>query len=472
MYKYVIQIIIALIITCSINDKVYSQSSLAPDLRNDTIYNYNTTLKILDSLITESFGKSFRDSSFYNSYNTADGVTLSQMISSALDNNPELKIYNLKMKSDSLLAESKTYLPDPMFEFELDDLMTDFKKVGMINFYVSQMFPFPGKLDLERKVVLNNVNVTIEEQRHTAIEIINKIKTNFYNLYFVQHKIDVNNNNQLILKTLLAALESKYQNGKGMQQELFKAQIELSKLNNQEFLLRQERKNILSELTSLTKIAFEVNTKINFSSVDIDFIIDQNTFNLGKVTIDKLIDYAFEHRPDLKAVQNKINMAKTDLEMSELNRMPDFSVKLGYKILPLEERNAFNIMLGISIPFAPWSSGKYNYRIQKSSVDIKSMSAEYETKRNEIRNEVTTAYNMMVSGKETMNYYNTVLVPLTENTLKATLNSYEDNLTDFLDLLDSYRMYQDAKLMFYESMNMYLRTIAELEMAAGFNIKN
>lgn len=472
MHKYIIQIITAVIIACSINYKTYSQNSFKPDLGNDTVYAFNTAFKILDSLITGGFSKPFRDSAFYNSYNRADGVTLSQMISSALEKNPELKIYNLKMKSDSLLAESKTYLPDPMLEFELYSLQTDFKRVAEYDFYVSQTFPFPGKLDLERKAVLNNVNVTIQEQKQNAVGIINKIKTRFYNLYFINQKLDVYNNNQLILKTLITALESKYQNGKGMQQELFKAQIELSKLNNQMFLLRQETKSILSELTSLTKISFDESNKINYSSVDADFIADQNTFNLGKVSAEKLIDYAFEHRPDLKVFQSKIMIGRTDLEMSELSRMPDFNVKLGYKILPFEKKNAFDIMFGITIPFAPWSSGKYDYKIQKSTLDIKSISSEYEAKRNEIKNEITTAYNFMITGKETMNYYNSILIPQTENTLKATLNSYENNLTSFLDILDSYRMYHEAKLMFYESMNMYIRTIVELEMTAGFNIIN
>jgi hypothetical protein len=64
------------------------------------------------------------------------------------------------------------------------------------------------------------------------------------------------------------------------------------------------------------------------------------------------------------------------------------------------------------------------------------------------------------------------LIPQTENTLKSTQYSYENNMTDFLDLLDSYRMYQDAKLMYYESITMYLKMTAELEKASGINLKN
>lgn len=70
-----------------------------------------------------------------------------------------------------------------------------------------------------------------------------------------------------------------------------------------------------------------------------------------------------------------------------------------------------------------------------------------------------------------MNYYHSVVIPQTENSLRSSQSSYENNLTTFLDLLDSYRMYQDARLMYYDSMNMYLKMIAELEKVTGMNFK-
>ncbi len=165
-------------------------------------------------------------------------------------------------------------------------------------------------------------------------------------------------------------------------------------------------------------------------------------------------------------------MNKTDLEMAKLSRMPDFNLKLGYKILPFEEKNAFNIMLGVSIPIAPWTSGKYDYSVKKSEVKIKATNEEIDTKKNEIRNEVVNSVNSLLSAKQTMNYYYTVMIPQTENSLKATQYNYENNMTSFVDLFDSYRMYQEAKLMFYDSVVMYLKMIADIEKATGMNFKN
>jgi outer membrane protein TolC len=128
-------------------------------------------------------------------------------------------------------------------------------------------------------------------------------------------------------------------------------------------------------------------------------------------------------------------------------------------------------MVGITVPIAPWSSGKYDYAIQRNEINIKTADDETAAKKNEIRNQIVNIISNLHAAKETMNYYHGVLIPQTENTLKSTQYNYESNMTSFIDLLDSYRMYQEAKLMYFESVNMYLKMIAELEMAAGLNLK-
>jgi outer membrane protein TolC len=451
----------------------YSQNGFSTFLEKDSLYRYNSVLKVLDSLLKRSFSNGIRtDTAFYKSFGKAEVIDLNQMIYFALNNNPELKSMRFKIDAQQNLAEGKSYLPDPMVEVELDDIMTDFSRAGMINIYASQMIMFPGKLGLERKAVLNSSTMMEYELRDMAVKMINMVKMDYYDLFLVEQQLQVNRDNKLIVQNLITAAESRYSVGKGMQQEVFKSQIELSRRINEEYILNQKKRNLLADLTRLTKVIIDENTKINYSNIDINFLLDINNFKLENINKDKLVDFAFEHRADLKALQNKILMNKTELELSKINRLPDFNVKLGYKILPFEETNAFSVMLGFNIPIAPWTSGKYDYAIQKNSLNVKSANEEYETKKNEIRNEINNAVNSFLSAKQTMRYYYTVLIPQTENSLKATQYNYETNMTDFLDLLDSYKMYQEAKLMFYDSLNMYLKMIADLEKATGMNLKN
>jgi len=473
MYKYLIIILSVLILIVLTGSNTFSQNAFNILLDKDSLYRYNTALKTMDSLLSEDFSNLNKpDTAFDNSFGKAEVIDLDRMVYFALNNSPDLKSMDYKITSGKLAAEEKDYLPDPMFEFELDDVMSDFSKVGMINFYVSQMFMFPGKLSLERKSVLNNSAMMEYDLKNMAVNMINMVKMNYYDLYFIQQKLQINNENQLIIQNFTTAAEARYSVGKGMQQEVFKSQIELSKLQNEEYILKQQRKNIFSELTRLTKVVIDENTNISFRNIDTDYLLNPGHFKLEGFDTDKLVKYAFENRADLKSLENKKIMNSTDLEMAKLSRAPDFNLRLGYKILPFEEKNAFNVMIGISIPIAPWTSGKYDYSIKKSEVNIRSTDEEINSKKNEIRNEVISSVNQLLSAKQTMNYYYTVMIPQTENSLKATQYNYENNMTSFVDLLDSYRMYQEAKLMFYESVTMYLKMIADVEKATGMNFKN
>jgi cobalt-zinc-cadmium efflux system outer membrane protein len=477
MSKYFLKILnivlFALLFTVLLNANSYGQNSFNVLLGSDSLYRYNTAPAILDSLIMKDYTKlNLQDTAFDNSFGKAEVIDLDRMVYFALNNNPELKSMRYSIESDKLMAEEKDYLPDPMFEFMLDNIMTDFKKVGMINFYVSQMFPFPGKLELQRKSVLDNTVMMDYDLKNMAANLINKVKMNYYDLFFTEQKLQINYENQLIMQNFITAAESKYSVGKGMQQEVFKSQIEFSKLQNEEYLLKQQKKNTLSELTRLTRTVINENTKVSYKNIDIEYLLDMNHFKLETYDTDKLVKYAFENRADIKALESKVLVNKTDLEIAKLEKMPDFNLKLGYKILNYDPNNAFTVMLGVSIPFAPWTSGKYDYTVKKSEVKIQASAEDIEIKKNEIRNEVVNSVNSLLSAKQTVNYYYTVMIPQTENSLKATQYNYENNMTSFLDLLDSYRMYQEAKLMFYESVTMYLKMIADVENATGMNFKN
>ncbi|HEX2787540.1 MAG TPA: TolC family protein [Ignavibacteria bacterium] len=470
MSKITFKILIILFLLLA--KQVYTQNTFDEYLSKDSIYRFTSSLKVLDSLLLLQKKDFDIDTSFYNTFANAESINLNQLLFFTISNNPDLKSFETRVEAFKYQAEEKSYLPDPMFEFELDDIMSDFKRVGMINFFVSQMFPFPGKLALEKQSVLNNMSMLESEILVMSIEKINMIKMSYYDLYLINKKIQINQDNQLLVKTFSAATEIQYSVGKGMQQEIFKSQIEMSKLKNEEFLLKQQRKNIFSQLTALTKIIIDENTRIDFSDINFDYLLNKNSFNITERDQVELIDFAFEHRPDLKILENKIFMNKTELEIAKLNRYPDFNIKLGYKLLPSEEKNAFAFMIGINIPFAPWSSGKYSNSVSKNEIIIKSTSDEFIAKKNDIRAEIVNIINNIRSSKETMNYYYAILLPQTENTLKSTQYSYENNETDFLDLLDSYKMYQEARIMYYESVNMYLKMIAELEKATAINLKN
>ena len=458
-------------LVCVSVNPAFSQSGFDAYIAKDSLYRFNVSAEKIDSLINISYLSHKEDTSFYNIYGKAETINLSQLLYLTVNNDPELAAMQSEIEAQKILSKEKGVLPDPMLEFETDNVATNFKRVEMINFYALQTFPFPGKLELESRSVMHNKDMMIYEKNSAASDKMNQVKQAYYDLYFNTKKLQVNRENQQLIKTFMTAAEGKYTVGKGMQSEVLKAQIEMSRLSNEEFLIEQQRKNIYSDLTKLSKTVIDDNTRLNFGDIDGGSFNTADNSDINEYDVSKLVDYAFLHRADLKVIEHKAIMGKNDLEKAKLSRMPDFNLQIGYKILPFEDHNGFEFMVGVNVPLAPWSSGKYDYAIQRNEINIKSANEEYLSKQTEIRNEIANIVNNIHTANQSMNYYSGVLMPQTENTLKSTQYSYENNLTSFLDLLDSFKMYQEAKLMYYETINMYLKMIAELEKATGLNLK-
>jgi cobalt-zinc-cadmium efflux system outer membrane protein len=456
---------------CVLVSSAFAQSGFDAYIAKDSTYRFNISLNRIDSLINNSIVADKKDTSFYNIYGKAETINLSQLLYLTVNNDPELAAMQSEIESQKVLSKEKGILPDPMLSVETDNVASNFQKVEMINFFASQMFPFPGKLKLESESAMHNMDMFFYEKKAAAADKMNKVKQAYYDLYFNTKKQQVNRENQQLIKTFMTAAEGKYSVGKGMQSEVLKAQIEMSRLSNEEFIIEQQRKNIYSDLTKLSKTVIDDNTRISFTDVDAGYLEASDNFDYSDADANKMVDYAFLHRADLKVIEHKSIMGKYELDKAKLSRMPDFNVQIGYKILPFNDHNGFEFMVGVNVPIAPWSSGKYDYAIQRTEINIKSANEEYDFKRTEIRNEITNIVNNIHTSKETMNYYSGVLMPQAENTLKSTQYSYENNLTQFLDLLDSFKMYQEAKLMYWESVNINLKMIAELEKAIGLNLK-
>jgi outer membrane protein TolC len=60
-----------------------------------------------------------------------------------------------------------------------------------------------------------------------------------------------------------------------------------------------------------------------------------------------------------------------------------------------------------------------------------------------------------------------VMLPQAEQSLQSTLAAYETGRSDFLSLIDSYRMVQMLKMDYYMLVGEYFANVAQLERATG-----
>ena len=175
-----------------------------------------------------------------------DVLILDQLIQSALENNPQLKSYNSAISADSARISQSGALPDPVLSLNLLNIPTNsfaFDQEPMTGKQIAlrQLFPFPGKLSLKEDISSAGVSISTANFLEYQNKIIKDVKTGYFDLFFLDKSIEISKNNQQLLKEFTAIAESKYTVGMGLQQDVLKAQVELSKMIDKLIQLEQKR---------------------------------------------------------------------------------------------------------------------------------------------------------------------------------------------------------------------------------------
>jgi len=97
---------------------------------------------------------------------------------------------------------------------------------------IMQKFPFPGKLGLQESIAAKGADVSTASYRELKNQLVRNVKVLYYDLHFVEQSIITTKKNQILLQEFTKVAETKYAVGKGLQQDVLKAQIELSRITD------------------------------------------------------------------------------------------------------------------------------------------------------------------------------------------------------------------------------------------------
>jgi outer membrane protein TolC len=141
-----------------------------------------------------------------------------------------------------------------------------------------------------------------------------------------------------------------------------------------------------------------------------------------------------------------------------------------YKDMAMTSNDFWSVMIGVSIPLSPWSSGKYTSKVEENQLNIQKAQDEYASMRNMTLFEVQDALVKVQTNQNLVMLYKNTVIPQAEQTLQSTIASYQTGKTEFLMLIDAYRMVLMSKLDYYMSVMSYMASQAALEQAVGMNI--
>ncbi len=179
-------------------------------------------------------------------------VILEDSVNEALKNNPEIKVAGGRWEAAKEKIPQARSLPDPKFGYTYFGESIETRDGPQESAYnLSQKFPSFGKLSLRGEVANKQAKVAEEQYRATEREIIARVKKAYYELYWVHKAIEITEEIKELLEKFEKIAETRYSTGKGYQQSVLRAQLEVSRLDDKLLTLKQMKTTVVAMLNTL-----------------------------------------------------------------------------------------------------------------------------------------------------------------------------------------------------------------------------
>lgn len=390
---------------------------------------------------------------------------LSELVAEALANNPDLKSAEARWQMAKHQIIPARSLDDPRLSFALsnypiDDLSGDVTPMTGKEIQLSQMFPFPGKLAAKEAMAEQQAIWYRGVYEDARGQLVQQVKDAWYRFYFQQRAIDITRQNLTILQDFIRLTETRYAVGIGLQQDVLKAQVGRSKLQDKLFNLEQQRTTVLAELNRLlNRPAFgplEPPGNLTLTTVD--------------ANLQALMNVSRTQRPLFTAYQAMINRYQAQRKLAKLNHYPDFNLFTGYR--QREEvagdpaaRSDF-VSAGISINI-PLGQGKRKAAVSEADSALRMAHSQLKDIYNRVDFVITDQYAQMEKNRNLAELYQTGIIPQAEQSFEASLTAYQVGDADFLNLLDSLMILYRYQIDYHRALSDHERSVARLEAAVG-----
>ncbi|HLP62367.1 MAG TPA: TolC family protein, partial [Candidatus Deferrimicrobium sp.] len=162
-------------------------------------------------------------------------LELADLISEAYARNPKIKAMEKETLAYSFRIKPAQTLPDPMIEFSVKNMGLDEWMLGKdpnsgVGFSYTQMFPFFGKLKLAGDVARKAYEGRQNALEALKLETVKNIKMAYFELYYLQKAVEILEKQKSLMQKTLTLTETQYSVGSGIQNDIFKAQLEISRM--------------------------------------------------------------------------------------------------------------------------------------------------------------------------------------------------------------------------------------------------
>lgn len=384
---------------------------------------------------------------------------LDQMVTEALDHNPDLAAAKARWQQFSYKSPQVGSLQDPILSFAfssypVDSLSSTDTAMTGNELKLSQMFPYPGKLENKAALADEQARWFEAVYQDMHFQLARKVKDAWYRLYFNNQAIAVTERNLKLVDDIIRLTEVRYETGSGLQQDVLKAQVQRSRLMEKLLAMRQQG----------SVLAFELNRLLNRTSAEAYPVPE----NLELPSLDKDLatfqEAALKLRPMSAAYDSLVKRYHYQQKLARLDDYPDATLWASWRFRDdgLGDGGTDFVSAGVSVNLPVYRERR---RAEKAEADAAVRMAERQADdfKSGLNQSISSAFARMEETRQQATLYREGIIPQTSQSFQAALSAYQVGSVAFISLLDSLMTTYQAEMEYYRISSEYMRSLAWLE---------
>ncbi len=396
----------------------------------------------------------------------ADSLGITEAVDTAISSNPGLAQLREKHAAFREVPSQVGTLPDPMvslnaMNFPVSGFHRRQEPMTQVQLGVMQAFPFPGKLSLRKEAAEFDAIAVGHSVDDLRVQLVADVRMTWWQIYYLDRALETVKSNQQLFREFIDITRKKYEVGIGLQQDVLLAQLELSRLFDQQVQIEAMR----------TQQAIALNVLMDRpESVEVTLspLAGQQ---LNELQNKKVYFQLAESRPLLMRQKAQADAAKARLASAEKDHLPDFNVGVSYGDRRGDNPNGssrddfFSVMVGVKIPL--YASRKQDKALSQRTHE--SQSAMYATTdtRGRIYGAITKFMTAYGQASDRFDLFKTSIIPQATQTVESMIGGYQVNQVDFLNLVRAQITLLNYELQYWRAYSDAKRSLAALEGAVG-----
>ena len=385
------------------------------------------------------------------------GATLDEALAIARRLSPDLAARALDTEAAQARVDIAGSLADPTLRITSDEIdRTSGPRQNKMLFTVEQEFPLWGKRDLKRDQAGADVARSHADRRSTEAELIEKVKVAFAQYYQTDQAIRTTEDLHGVVHDMARVARDRYAQGRGSQQEVYKTEVEITRLAATLVRLEANRRGAIARLNAL--LARPIDAPLA-RPVKLRALPPE-----AALAPAALMQRALAANPSLAGGDAQIAAAAAGKQLADKSWYPDVMLKAGAIDRTGNGPNGYLAEIGLRVPLQ-W--GLHEAQQREAAAQLGATQARRQGLELQIQSDLGAFAADLAGSRKTADLIRTQLLPQSQALLRSGTAGYGLGRAELTDVLRAEHDLADLRIELLNAEFDQQRQLAAIERLIG-----